>query len=237
MMYRVGICDDSAIICSYIEQCVMDKAREENIQIETEAWESGESLLKDFQNNYYVDILFLDIELLSMSGIEVAEFVRRQMNDYDMQIIYISGKESYAFPLIKTQPLDFLIKPLSEEKIAEAFLLACKLLGRKEEKFEYTVGRDICRVSMDDIYYFNSVGRIIQIKMRDGMKKFYGQLKDVYNRLPGSFYMIHQSYIVNSKYIYRYSYDSIELKNGEVLTISRTYRNAMRQRLFKNGDM
>ena len=133
MMYRVGICDDSAIICSYIEQCVMDKSREENIQIETEAWESGESLLKDFQNNYYVDILFLDIELLSMSGIEVAEFVRRQMNDYDMQIIYISGKESYAFPLIKTQPLDFLIKPLSEEKIAEAFLLACKLLGRKEE--------------------------------------------------------------------------------------------------------
>ena len=99
------------------------------------------------------------------------------------------------------------------------------------------MGRDICRVSMDDIYYFNSVGRIIQIKMRDGMKKFYGQLKDVYNRLPGSFYMIHQSYIVNSKYIYRYSYDSIELKNGEVLTISRTYRNAMRQRLFKNGDM
>lgn len=236
-MYRVGICDDSSIICSYIEQCIIDKAKEENIIIETEVWESGESLLNDFRLNGYVDILFLDIELLSMSGIEVADYIRRQMDDYNMQIIYISGKESYAFNLIKTQPLDFLIKPLEKSQIEEAFMLACKLLGKKEDKFEYTVGRNICRIPIDDIHYFNSVGRLVRIVMNDGIKEFYGQLKEIYNRLPNSFYMIHQSYIVNSKYIIKYSYDSVELKNGETLSISRTYRKLVRQRLLKDGDM
>ncbi|MGN0154141.1 MAG: LytR/AlgR family response regulator transcription factor [Lachnospiraceae bacterium] len=236
-MYRVGICDDSSIICSYIEQCIIDKAKEENIIIETEVWESGESLLNDFHQNGYVDILFLDIELLSMSGIEVADYIRRQMDDYNMQIIYISGKESYAFNLIKTQPLDFLIKPLKESQIEEAFMLACKLLGKKEDKFEYTVGRNICRIPIDDIHYFNSVGRLVRIVTNDDIKEFYGQLKEIYNRLPNSFYMIHQSYIVNSKYIIKYSYDSVELKNGETLSISKTYRKLVRQRLLKDGDM
>lgn len=236
-MYRVGICDDSSIICSYIEQCIIDKAKKEKIIIEVEVWESGESLLKDFLKIEYVDILFLDIELLSMSGIDVADYIRRQMDDYNMQIIYISGKEAYAFDLIKTQPLDFLLKPLQESQIEEAFMLACKLLKKNQEKFEYTVGRNVCRVSIDDIYYFNSIGRIIQIKMNGDVKEFYGQLKEVYNRLPNTFYMIHQSYIVNSKYIYKFSYDSIELINGEILTISKTYRKLVRQRLLESGDM
>lgn len=236
-MYRVGICDDSPVICSYIEQCIIDKAEKEKLIIETEVWESGESLLEDFRREYYVDILFLDIELLSMSGIEIADYIRRQMDDYNMQIIYISGKESYAFDLIKTQPLDFLIKPLKESQIEETFMLACKLLGKKEENFEFKVGHDVCRVSIDDIRYFYSQGRLIRIVMNGDVKEFYGQLKEICNRLPKSFFMIHQSYIVNSKYIFKYSYDSIELRNGEILTVSKAYRKLVRQTLLNKGDM
>lgn len=236
-MYYIGICDDSSLICSFIEQCITRQAKKERISIETEVWESGEELLYALKNNYDIDILFLDIELITMTGIEIAQYIRKQMDNYDMQIIYISGKEIYAFDLIDTQPLNFLIKPLNEKKVQEVFMFACKLLGRKEDKFEYTVGRSVIRISFDDIYYFYSMGRIIHIKMKTDIREFYGQLKEIYNRLPDSFYMIHQSYIVNSKYIIRYSYDSIELKNGELLTISKSYRKAIRQRLLKDGDL
>ena len=223
-MYYIGICDDSSLICSFIEQCITRQAKKERISIETEVWESGEELLYALKNNYDIDILFLDIELITMTGIEIAQYIRKQMDNYDMQIIYISGKEIYAFDLIDTQPLNFLIKPLNEKKV-------------QEDKFEYTVGRSVIRISFDDIYYFYSMGRIIHIKMKTDIREFYGQLKEIYNRLPDSFYMIHQSYIVNSKYIIRYSYDSIELKNGELLTISKSYRKAIRQRLLKDGDL
>ena len=73
--------------------------------------------------------------------------------------------------------------------------------------------------------------------MKNDIREFYGQLKEINNRLPDFFYMIHQSYIVNSKYIIRFSYDSIELKNGELLTISKSYRKSIRQRLLKDGDL
>ena len=181
-MYYIGICDDSSLICSFIEQCITRQAKKERISIETEVWESGEELLYALKNNYDIDILFLDIELITMTGIEIAQYIRKQMDNYDMQIIYISGKEIYAFDLIDTQPLNFLIKPLNEKKVQEVFMLACKLLGRKEDKFEYTVGRSVIRISFDDIYYFYSMGRIIHIKMKTDIREFYGQLKEIYNR-------------------------------------------------------
>lgn len=233
-MYYIGICDDSALVCAYIEQCVTAKAEKEEIIINTEMWSSGEALLKDLRGNCRVDILFLDIELLEMSGIEAAEIIRRQMDDYDMQIIYISGIESYAFDLIKTQPLDFLVKPLDVERIDAAFMLACKLLGKRERFFEYTVGKTVCRIPLDSIYYFCSEGHLIRVVLKEGEKSFYGKIKEIFSGLPLSFYMIHQSYIVNSEYIYKYSYESIELYNGEKLPISKAYRKTVREKLLRN---
>ena len=60
-MYHIGICDDSSLICSFVEQCIMRQAKKEGISIETEVWESGERLLYALKNNCDIDILFLDI--------------------------------------------------------------------------------------------------------------------------------------------------------------------------------
>ena len=61
------------------------------------------------------DILFLDIELFRMTGIEAGDFIRNRLEDRSMQIIYISGKSSYARELFKTQPMDFLVKPITKQ--------------------------------------------------------------------------------------------------------------------------
>lgn len=109
-MYRIGICDDETDICAKIEEIVLLYARKRDVNLDTEVWYSGEGVCEYLKRGNSIDILFLDIELLHMTGIEVANFIRNRLENRKMQIVYISEKQSYALALFKTQPLDFLVK-------------------------------------------------------------------------------------------------------------------------------
>ena len=119
-------------------------------------------------------MLFLDIELWKMTGIEAGSFIRNRLEDRRLQIVYISGKASYAWSLFKTQPLDFLVKPIRQEQVDEVLDLAVKILGRNETKFAYQSGRDYYYISYGDIRYFVSEGRKIRIVTTQGKRSFTG---------------------------------------------------------------
>ena len=95
-MYNIGICDDGENICTDIEKMLLQYAKEQNIQVDTNVWYSGEGLRDYLDAGNHLDILFLDIELFKMTGIEVGNYIRKQLDDMGMQIVYISGKSSYA---------------------------------------------------------------------------------------------------------------------------------------------
>lgn len=232
-MLNIGICDDGREICAAMEEQILRYAKEKGITVETKVWYTGEGLCDYVRQGGIVDILFLDIELFQMSGIEAAGFIRERLEDRRMQIIYISGKASYALQLFKTQPLDFLIKPVSEEAVFEALTLAVKILQRDTEKFEYRNGRDYYYISCGEILYFASEGRKIKIMTLRGEKEFYGKMKDLSGRLPEGFLIIHQSYAVNKAHVLRYTYETVELTDGTVLTISKAHRRQVRENLLR----
>ena len=91
-MYTIGICDDGEQICIDIEKMLIQYAKEQNIQVDTNVWYSGEGLRDYLEAGNHLDILFLDIELFKMTGIEVGNYIRKQLDDMGMQIVYISGK-------------------------------------------------------------------------------------------------------------------------------------------------
>lgn len=232
-MYYIGICDDGVNVCSFIERCLLQQAEQKRIQLEVEMWNTGEELQKFLQEGNPVDILFLDINLLGLTGIEIGEYIRNQLDNRIMQIIYMSGKTSYAQRLFKTQPMDFLVKPLKTEQIEETFDLAVKILSKKTERFEFRIGKEYYYSPYNEIIYFTSSGRVIKIVTLTGEREFYGKLKEIEKKLPQDFIMIHQSYIVNSEYIRRYAYEMMELVEGTTLTISKTYRKQVRKRLLR----
>ena len=79
------------------------QAEAENVSIQTEVFTSAEQCLKYIREKNVVDLLFLDIELGGMSGIELAEIIRNELrNDY-MQIVYVSSKQSYAMELFESR--------------------------------------------------------------------------------------------------------------------------------------
>lgn len=232
-MYTIGICDDGENVCIDIEKMLLQYAKEQNIRVDTNVWYSGEGLRDYLEAGNHLDILFLDIELFKMTGIEVGNYIRKQLDDMGMQIVYISGKSSYAQQLFKTQPLDFLVKPITQVQINETMETAVRIIKRKEERFEFQQGKEYYYVPMGDIVYFGSEGRKIKVVTMKSTFEFYGRLKEIAKRLPEEFIVIHQSYIVNREYVFRYTYEMVELVDGTILTISLANRKLVRDRLLR----
>jgi len=88
-MLNIGICDDGREICAVMEEQILRYAKDRGIAVEKKVWYTGEGLCDYVRQGGSLDILFLDIELYHMSGIEAAGFIREQLEDRRMQIIYI----------------------------------------------------------------------------------------------------------------------------------------------------
>lgn len=232
-MYRVGICDDAESVCASLEEMVLRFSRDNEVHIETEIWHTGEKLYDHLKDGGEIDILFLDIELYEMSGIEVGGFIRSSLEDRRMQIVYISGKASHALELFQTQPMDFLIKPVTQEQIDRCLRLALKLIVRNNKRFTYRNGKEYFYVSYGEILYFASEGRKVKIITDHGEREFYGKLKEVLKELPEQFLVIHKSFAVNRERVFRYTYESVEFPDGTVLSISKIYRKQVRELLTR----
>ncbi|MCM1539969.1 MAG: LytTR family DNA-binding domain-containing protein [Blautia sp.] len=232
-MYSIGICDDGENICTSIENMLLQYAKKHDIQFDTNVWYTGEGLKEYLEAGNQLDILFLDIELFKMTGIDVGNYIRKQLDNMGMQIIYISGKSSYAQQLFKTQPLDFLVKPILQDQINETMETAIRIIKKKEERFEFQQGKQYYYVPMGDIIYLGSERRKIKVVTMKATFEFYGRLKDVAKRLSEDFVVIHQSYIINKEYVFRYTYEMVELMNGTILTISPANRKLVRDRILR----
>lgn len=231
-MYYVGICDDSIEVCNYIAEAVQN-IPDENVKSSIQTCYSGEELCNYLEDGKPLDILFLDIELIELTGIEVGEFIRNRLDDHRMQIIFISGKTSYARELFQVQPTEFLVKPFSDKQVVDVFLLAVRLLQKRSGKFKFQNHKDYYYLPYEEIISFSSEGRQVKISTLEDEYRFYGKLKNILEDLPENFFVIHKSYIVNEDFVKKYTYESVELMNGMTFPISKPYRKSVRTRLLK----
>lgn len=228
---RVAVCDDERALCSDFEIWLKAIAYRMNMRIEVDIWFSGEGLRDYLSKGNHIDVIFLDIELERMSGIDIGYYIRDRMGDIRTQIIYISSKTNYALQLFKTQPFDFMVKPITQEQLEDVIKRVRKVLQSQNDMFEYQNGREQYWILYDDIVYFKSDLHKIIIVMKDGEREYYGKLKDVIGSMPPQFLVIHKSYIINRNYVNKYKFDRVEMRNGAVLSISKAYQKEIREKL------
>lgn len=225
----VDVCDDEKQICLELESMLERAALKLNIELDINLWYSGEDLLNHLKFNKNIDIIFLDIELINMNGVNIGHYIRDICEDMTTQIIYISWKKSYAMKLFKTHPFDFLIKPISDEKLLNVLQKLNKLLIDQNRRFQYQISREIFSISYDEILYFMSYAHKIIIVTRKGKIEYYGKLKDIVLDSPSHFIQVHKSYLVNKNYIVKYTYDFVILNNDDIISISEAYKKIVRK--------
>ena len=231
-MKRIAICDDEIGTCSELEEKILTYSNRRGLQVETEVFYSGEAFYRSIQKQCPYDLVFLDIQLLEMDGVQVGKQIRNQLGNEKISIVYISSKETYAMSLFQVRPLDFLIKPLSEEKVSTVLDQFIRLSDAKKNEFYYHAGKSLCRLYLDEIRYFACNGRKIEIYTDSDQKAFYGAMREVWEQVEGKgFWIIHKSYIVNTAFVSVYHYDSVQMTDGTCLPISQRYRKAIKGKL------
>lgn len=231
-MYNIGICDDERETCAQLVNIIREYGRKNRIEIDISVWYTGEQLYEDLSKKVPLDLLFLDIELISTDGIHIGRMIRNELANPDISIAYISSKSSYALELFKIHPIDFLIKPLNAWEVMETIDEAMRLYSCNNKVFEYKADGYICRIPYKDIIYFYSENKKINMVTMEATIQFTGKIKEIIEQLPESFIQIHQSYIINMKHMNECSYDNVKMRGGILLNISQPYRKTVRKHIM-----
>lgn len=229
---KVAICDDDYLTCQFIEKAVLKYAKSNNITVDIDISQSRKALYENFEEN--TDLLFLDIMLPDSTGIEIGHFLRKHCENTDLQIIFISSNPGYAMDLFKIRPMDFLIKPFSENDITELLEEYFRIRISQMHYFIYKSRHETGKVLYKDIMFFSSEARQIHIYLvNNKIITIYGKLSDIESDLDKDiFWRIHKSYIVNKHYISTCKFDSLYLVNNQELAISKSYRKDIQMKIM-----
>lgn len=239
MNYKIAVCDDENVICGSIFNILKKISEDISICFETDCFNTGEELCREMKRTNY-DLIFLDIELPKMNGIEVGRYIRENLKNEVIQIAYISSKQDYAMELFEMRPINFLVKPLNYEKIRKIIDKFLTVSETDAHIFKFKIGREFHKILLSNILYFCSNGRKVHLIAQNEEFEFYGSLENIYSELKDSkFLFVHKSFIVNYKHIKGYEYEQITMINNAVIPISQPRRKAVRSMFIEleEGDI
>lgn len=229
-MFKIAVCDDIASVCNELKTMIMDMKNDlicKEITIDT--FYSGEALIDSIKEENLYDLIFLDIELGKINGVEVGHIIREQMEDYVTKIIYISSKDIYDRQLFDVQPLHFLKKPIDSKKVFDDIQLAMKISEKENRNFEFKSFRNTIKVPYRDILYFESRGRKVFLVGTKNNYTFYGNIKSLEEVLPKFFIHPNRSYFVNYEFVTCFKFEELIMTDGSVIPISRNKRKEIRE--------
>lgn len=234
---KIAVCDDNKHFTADLEKMVRREAADAGISVETEAYYDGDTLIADIEKGYRYDLIFLDIEMERVNGISAARKIRRI--DRSTLLIYVSGYEQYLKELFEVEPFRFLSKPVNMSKFRKYFHDACARIGETETYYHFSFNKELRKVAVRDVVYFESCNRIVHIFMADGSEeRFYGRLNAVEKEISEGhqeFLRIHQSFLVNYSYIEKMNFSSVTVlfRNGNriELKISEDREKSVRSQL------
>lgn len=117
-----------------------------------------------------------------------------------------------------------ITKPIDHAFFHKCFNNVCEVLKYRKNYFEYKYRRKLCRIVFNEIIFFESNGRYIIIHTTEENTRMIGTLNTIECQIRNSkagFFRIHQSYLVNEKYIKNIQRTSLWLLNGTQLPISK----------------
>lgn len=232
-MIRIAICDDNVQHSTELENIILDcMDKYPNIKIETDVFDSGSSLLNNM--NLCIEtyqILFLDIEMDAINGIETAYEIRK--SDRNLIIIYVTSYYKYTLESFKVAPFRYLLKPIDKKKIEKVLLEAIREIKLNNQYLFFKYQNRQYQLAAENIISISSEkGRMLKIITSDGEEEFqfYGRLKDMENQLnPLIFVKVNQGTILNLNYVHIISGVELQLTNGDTFFISRGQKKVVKE--------
>ena len=217
-MIRIAICDDEKHMSDHIRAMASDFFRKKNREIQLRTFLSGEELL-----NYdgQIDILFLDIQMNGMDGLETARKLRA--GKFRGFLIFITVLKEMVFQSFEVQAYDYLVKPVDEKQFGKTMeRLYASMQNASEDSLLVQQGYERRIVPKDEIVFCEVIDRKIYLNLASGeVVDYYERIENLETKLGSHFFRCHRSYLINLKHLKGYKNGTAYMDNDKEIPVSR----------------
>lgn len=236
-MFHVAICDDNSVFLSDFKNNVGSVLRNQNMAFEIDCFYNVSDFIQETTNGTKYQLLFLDIEFPNAAdGINGADYVRNYLYESNTHIVFISGHPKHAIRLFDFQPLQFLIKPINQDKLVTTIKKSIDLWNCNNSTFHFVSNRQDVVIKIYHILYIESYGRRKILHSSTGKTyTFNDTFSTVFKQLEQyDFFSPHKSYIVNYPKVAVWQKEAIIMENGDIIPIGRTQQKKVQEIQFSH---
>ena len=230
---KIAVCDDSredrGALRALLEACGYD--------FEIREYGSGEELYADMGYVRECGIVFLDINMEGMDGLEAAGRIKAECPK--VHIVLVTAYVNYALDGYKVKASRFLLKDDLEQTLQECMDDILREIRQEERVVEFGFVEGNVRLRVDDIIYIETSKHKNVFYTKGQEFSIYRKMDDLEEDLKGmGFVRIHQSFLINMKYIDRISSYVMILTTGKEISVPKSrYPEVKRQyTLFKGAE-
>ena len=227
---RIVVCDDEQSARETMRAYLARYEKEQGVSFETRFFDSGEALLRDYPP---MDILFLDIRMYEVSGMDIARHIRSF--DDELCIIFISNMTQYALEGYRVHAFNFLVKPFAYSAFSRELTLALRKLERESgESLSVRNDSGVFQLRLREILYAETFEHKVLIHTRQKDVVCYAALSQLEKKLEGkSFFRCHQSFLIHLPAVEELLKASVRMTNGAEVPVSRHRRKELVQAMTK----
>lgn len=228
---NIAIVEDESSHADVLRQYIEVWEKKDHRECRFRQFSDAESFLFEWAENKNWDVLFLDIQMPGMNGVELAKKIRDQGNQ--VAVVFTTGITDYLQEGYEVAALHYLVKPLDQEKVENCMQRVMRERSEREREQSFLIEaeeirngvmgeRSMLRLLQRDIIYIEAVAHNSDLHLekyvyrdREGIGVWRERLKE------NDFVSCHRSYLVNLLYIKRIDRAEIILDSGERLPLSR----------------
>lgn len=235
-MLTIAVCDDNI----QFAQKLIERLRKlcalklpDRIVCQTALTFSSCDDVLDYLKNNTIDILFLDINMPTKTGFDLAEKLNQQYPD--TMIIFVSAYENFVYSSFEYNPFRFLRKSHLEEELPKVFLKAIEHCMTTEETLNFTTLDGEVSLHIKNIYYFEGQKNYYLIHTSSTVYRCRGTISQVEELTKNlDFYRIHAAYVVNIANIDTFvTLNTIQMQNKDILNVSQRRLSGFKEAYMK----
>ena len=227
MPYQFGLCDDEVYQLKVNRLFLQEVAAKNGYDLECHGFQSGKQL-RAYLEKQPLDVLFLDIDLVEETGIEIASWVVRDFPH--ILIVFVTGHREFAEEAFEVEAYD--IKKL--DNVMKRVMAQLQAPEESAESYELVITDENVKKKLDirEILYIERQQARSVIVTRQRSYQVYETITSLCERLGDTFLRVNQGEVVNISMISDIKGNTVYLKDGREITIGRTYRKEVISRYF-----